>query len=167
MAWRLEHDVLIHDALRVNLQRIAASHWRADARLRSWGPAPLHADGETVSVPCAEGTVLWLGAWMEDAPTVARIVLDDPVDGSSGELSTDNGYQLCALVDASGQRQPIGLRGESLQRRLRLQVYREHGHGRTLAALDLVLLQPAAWERLSGREAPGPLREPPLPPRLG
>lgn len=65
-AWSLDGDVIVLGTLRVTMQRIAASHWKPDRTLRSWGQVPMQREHDTVMVPCAADECLWLGGWMED-----------------------------------------------------------------------------------------------------
>lgn len=184
--WRVEDDVIVLGALRVTVERIAASHWRADERLRSWGQAPLQPGHDAVLVPCAADECLWLGAWLEDvtlerpaavpppspapepatsvASGQARITLHDPTGGGCAVAALPAAYQLATLRSAHDAPAPLRLAPEETSRRLRLEL--ECGPART--ALELVLLPPAAWAACAHRPPPAPLvAPPPLPPRLG
>lgn len=204
--WRVEGDVIVLGALHVTVERIAASHWRADARLRSWGQAPLQPEHDAVLVPCAADECLWLGAWLEDdtaedpaaapppspapslgpspgpfparpqpgfpaaaratsaGPAPARITLDDPSSGGRAVAVLPAAYQLGTLRSAHDDPAPLQLAPPLASRRLRLEL--EYGPAR--AALELVLLPPAAWAARAQRAPPVALAAPPsLPPRLG
>ena len=98
-AWCLDGDVIVLGALRVTVERMAASHWRPDARLRSWGPAPMQRDHDAVLVPCATDECLWLGTWLEDdamadtsggppAGATAAPVADAMTSGSPARMPT-------------------------------------------------------------------------------
>ena len=186
--WCLDGDVIVLGALRVTAQRIAASHWRPDGRLRSWGQAPMQRENDAVLVPCAADECLWLGAWLEDdsmADTIggpvegpmadpvadpmaggphARIVVRDPACGARAVAALPETYQLGALCSAHAPPAPLQLAPADTSRRLRLEL--ECGAAR--AAFDLILLPPAAWAAHAQRAPPAPLdAPPPLPPRLG
>lgn len=170
--WRVEGDVIVLGALRLTVERIAASHWRADERLRSWGQVPLQREHDAVLAPCAADECLWLGAWLEDdaledpavSPSPARITLRDPADGGRAVAAVPAAYQLGTLRNALDEPAPLQLARPLASRRLRLEL--ECGPAR--AAFDLVLLQPAAWAARAHRAPPAALgAPPPLPPRLG
>lgn len=169
LAWHLGQDLVAFGALRVGVQRIAASHWSAAQPLRSWGGAPLHREGDALYVPCADGEALWIGAWLEDASTedasrLATVQLSDPVSGLSAAIDVPQGYQLCALSGPG--RLPEALIRPAGQERRTLRLELQCGPGRT--TIPVSLLTPHAWTARSGRKAPAlPDRPPPLPPRLG
>lgn len=185
--WCLDGDVIVLGALRVTVERIAASHWRPDGRLRSWGQAPMQRERDVVLVPCAPDECLWLGAWVEDdamaepiggpaegamaasvaAPMAggppARIVIRDPASGAYAVAALPETYQLGALCSAHAPPAPLHLAPADASRPLRLEL--ECGAAR--AAFDLILLPPAAWAAHAHRAPPAPLdAPPPLPPRL-
>ena len=91
--WCLDGDVIVLGALRVTVQRIAASDWRPEGRLRSWGQAPMQRENDAVLLPCGADECLWLGAWLEDdamADTVGgppegaiAAPVEDPMAGGS------------------------------------------------------------------------------------
>lgn len=170
--WCLDGDVIVFGDLRMTLQRIATSHWRPDERLRSWGQVPMHRDHDAVLVPCAPNESLWLGAWLEDGradcASPARIALRDAACGRSAVAALPDSYQLGALHNERTPEHtpPEPLHLPALQDCRRLALALECGT--TRAALDLVLLPPAAWSALAHRAPPAPLDgPPPLPPRLG
>ena len=186
-AWCLDGDVIVLGALRVTVERMAASHWRPDARLRSWGPAPMQRDHDAVLVPCATDECLWLGTWLEDdamadtsggppagataAPVAdamtsgspARIAVRDPASGAHAVAALPETYQLGTLRSAHVPPAPLQRAPADASRRLRL----EFECGAARAALELILLPPAAWAARAHRAPPAPLdTPPPLPPRL-
>ena len=178
--WCLDGDVIVVGDLRVTAQRIAASHWRPDGRLRSWGQAPLHREHDAVLVPCGADECLWLGAWVEDGPmdgragdprngpadvpTPARIAVRDPASGASAVAALPDAYQLGALLREGAPPAPLQLAAHGASRRLAIEL--ECGAMR--AAFDLVLQPPTAWAAHAHRAPPAPLDvPPPLPPRLG
>lgn len=174
--WCLDGDVIVVGDLRVTAQRIAASHWRPDGRLRSWGQAPLHREHDAVLVPCGADECLWLGAWVEDGamggpadgpadgPTPARIAVRDPASGASAVAALPDAYQLGALLGDGAPPEPLQLAAHRASRRLAIELE----CGATRAAFDLVLLPPTAWAAHAHRAPPAPLdAPPPLPPRLG
>lgn len=161
-AWAVEGGALALGPLRLALQRIALSHWRAGARLRSWGTAPLAREDARLCVPCATDEALWLGAWVEAGE--ARLRLADPASGRAARLVLPRDYQLTALDDAAGVPRPLTLAAGGAARTLRLEL----DCGAARAAIALELLPPMAWAARCGRPPPPPLDEPPpLPPRLG
>lgn len=186
--WCLDGDVIVLGALRVTAQRIAASHWRPDERLRSWGQAPMQRENDAVLVPCGPGECLWLGAWVEDdamadttsgAPAGAmvasaehpmtggspsRIAVHDPASGACAAATLPEAYQLGTLRSAHAPPAPLQLAPPDARRRLKLEL--ECGAAR--AAFELILLPPTAWAAHAHRAPPAPLdAPPPLPPRLG
>ncbi len=193
--WRVEGDVIVLGALHVSVERIAASHWRADERLRSWGQAPLQAEQDTVLVPCAADECLWLGAWLEEdtqadpaadavappspadppprapAPALATAAAPDP--GRITLRDPIGGERAVAALPAAYQLgtlrnahdAPAPLRLAPADTSRRLRLELECGPAR--AALELVLLPPPAWAARAHRPPPAPLAAPPLPPRLG
>lgn len=164
MNWHLGDDVVALGPLRVAVQRIGLSHWRASGRLRSWGLAPLHREADAVLVPCTDAEALWLGAWMEDEDVPASARVRDPQTNQSGALELPRDYQLTALVSAGTPAEPLTLPPGDAGRTLLLDVLA----GPASASLRLTLLPPAAWAARSGRAPPPPLgAPPPLPPRLG
>ena len=187
-AWCLDGDVIVLGALRVTLERMAASHWRPDERLRSWGQAPMQRENDTVLLPCAPDECLWLGAWLEDdsmaepsggppedamaAPVTdamgggpaARIAVRDPASGARAVAALPEAYQLGTLRSAHAPPAPLQLAPPDARRRLKLEL--ECGAAR--AAFELILLPPTAWAAHAHRAPPAPLdAPPPLPPRLG
>lgn len=195
-AWCLEGDVIVLGTLRVTMQRIAASHWRPDRPLRSWGQVPMQREHDTVLVPCAPEECLWLGAWLEEdtledpaadavappspadppprapAPALATAAAADPGritlrDPIGGERAV---VALPAAYQLGTLRNahdaPAPLRLAPADTSRRLRLELECGPAR--AALELVLLPPPAWAARAHRAPPAPLAAPPpLPPRLG
>ena len=186
--WCLDGDVIVLGDLRVTAQRIAASHWRPDGRLRSWGQAPMQRDNDAVLVPCGLDECLWLGAWVDDDPMAdtiggppkgamaapvgdamtggspARIVVHDPPTGARAAATLPEAYQIGTLRSAHAPPAPLQLAPADMCRRLRLEL--ECGAAR--AAFELILLPPTAWAAQAHRAPPAPLdAPPPLPPRLG
>lgn len=162
-AWQLDHDVVALGPLRLAVQRIASSHWRPSGALRSWGLAPLHGAGDELLVPCAADESLWLGAWLEDGEQHAALRVADRASGASAAAGLPGDYQLTCLLGPDAVAEALAL-PEGGRRSLRLELDCEG----TRTALDLVLLEPAAWASLTGRKPPTPLEgPPPLPPRLG
>lgn len=158
-AWRLQRDMLIFSGLRMRLHRIGLTHWQAGARLRSWGVAPLHRHGDSLSVPCASGEALWLGAWLDDDAGAATLRLSDDLGTQTAEMALPHDFQLTGLRDADGSVRPLA----QPPRQLRLEVL---GVGAEIS-LTLDLQTPTAWAHLAGRTAPPALTgPPPLPPRL-
>lgn len=155
--------MLVCGALRLRLHRIALAHWRAGQRLRSWGVAPLHRDGNALLAPCAPDEALWLGAWTEDGAGLASARLQDPALPAGAEITLPADFQLTALADGAGHATPLTLAAGQARRSLRLEL-----DGAPGAVLALALLAPGAWAQATGRAAPVPLHgPPPLPARLG
>lgn len=158
-AWHLQRDMLIFPGLRMRLHRIGLSHWQADARLRSWGVAPLHRHGDSVLAPCAEGEALWLGAWLDDDMGAATLHLRDTAGAQTAAITLPRDFQLTGLRDAAGHVQALA----QPPRQLGLAV-RSAG---APIELTLALHTPAAWAERAARTAPAALAgPPPLPPRL-
>jgi hypothetical protein len=167
LTWSVDGDVLKVGSLHLAVQRIDRSHWSADLPLRSWGPSPLHLEGETLRLPCAAEEALWLGAWMEpdDTPLpAASVALHDPARGATARIVLPAQTQLATLDGPEGPR-PITRdlqHPEASTQVLEVQV------GDARARLTVVLEEPLAWAARAGRAPPPPLRgPPPLPPRLG
>lgn len=159
-AWHLQRDMLIFPGLRMRLHRIGLTHWQAGARLRSWGVAPLHRHGDSLSVPCASNEALWLGAWLDEDTGVATLRLRDAAGTQTAEMALPQDFQLTGLRDAAGRvralAQPTG--------QLHLEVLSAGAE----FTFTLGLQTPAAWAQSAGRTAPAALTgPPPLPPRLG
>ena len=91
--WCLDGDVIVLGALRVTVERMAASHWRPDARLRSWGPAPLRRENDAVLLPCAVADLERWDAGGEAAAFVEHFL-------RSGKLVL--GFAAAALDGAGG-----------------------------------------------------------------
>lgn len=162
-AWQLDHDVVALGPLRLAVQRIAISHWKAAGALRSWGLAPLHREGQTLLVPCGTDETLWLGAWLEEDAPGATLRVTDPASGASAEAELPRDFQLTSLRGPGGTQLPLSL-PHGGRRILRLEL----GIDRASAAVELVLLAPADWAARAGRAAPALLDQPPpLPPLLG
>lgn len=162
-AWRLDHDVVSLGPLRLAVQRIARPHWKPEGALRSWGLAPLHREAEALLVPCGADEALWLGAWLEEEATHASLRVTDPASGASATADLPGEFQLAALRGAGPDATPLAL-PDGGQRRLQVEIDCEGGR----AALDLLLLEPAAWTARARRSAPVRLEgPPPLPPLLG
>ena len=177
MPWRLEHEVLIAGALRVAVQRIGITHWRPAGRLRSWGLAPLHREGNAVFVPCADTEALWLGAWLEEGADAARVELGRQTGGARASVTLPPDGQLSALDDAVQGPQPLTLAASishrarqrgALELRLELRLELNPDSSPSTAALEFVLLTPDNWASRSGRTPTAPrTTPPPRPPRLG
>lgn len=151
------------DGLVVVVQRFGLEDWRAGARLRSWGVAPLHREGDDVLVPCEPHEALWLGLTCEDeTPCSGQASLNDVLTGAEGTTQIPDDYQLGHLSTADVT-EPIRLAPGHTERRLRL----EFGSEPDRVSVELVLLRPQAWCDRSGREPPPALERPPLPPLLG
>lgn len=165
--WSVAREVLAIGGVRLALQRIGIDHWRPDARLRSWGIAPLHPiDSTAVAAPCWPEEALWLGAWGEE-PDVLAVVSLRTADASTpaARMEVPAGSAITALPDAGGSAHPIAWMGSEAEE-LAFTLSVEYAGATT--SLDLILLRPDAWEQHSGRPAPPPrLQPPPLPPRLG
>ena len=162
-AWQLDHDVVALGPLRLAVQRIASSHWKPSAALRSWGLAPLHREGDALLVPCGEDEALWLGAWLEDEAASATLRVTDPAADASAAAELPRDFQLTSLRGPGETQRPLSL-PDGGRRILRLEL----GLDRANAAVELVLLAPADWATRAGRAAPPLLDQPPpLPPRLG
>jgi hypothetical protein len=163
VAWQLDHDVVALGSLRLAVQRIASSHWKPSGELRSWGLAPLHREGDALLVPCAAQETLWLGVWLEDGGSGARVRVTDEVTGMSAAVELPREFRLTALHGPDATDAPLTLPDGGC-RRLRL----EFDCDTARAAAELVLLTPRAWAARAGREGPAPLDQPPpLPPHLG
>lgn len=167
LTWSVDGDVLKLGSLHLAVQRIGRSHWSAGLPLRSWGPSPLHLEGEVLRLPCAADGALWLGAWLEpdDAPVPAvSVALHDPARGAMARIVLPAQTQLATLSGPRGP-QPIARdpqHPEASAHVLEVQV------GDAMARLTIVLEDPLAWAAHAGRAPPPPLRgPPPLPPRLG
>jgi hypothetical protein len=163
-AWRLDHDVVVLGPVRMVVQRIAISHWRATGTLRSWGVAPLHRAGDGLFAPCAAGEAVWIGAWLDEESSAAQIHVSDVISGKSatGELPRD--YQIAALSGEGGAPEPLTLSAGRDRRAFDLEIRCDQDS----ADVELTLLTPATWAALAGRGPPYPLDQPPpLPPLLG
>lgn len=162
-AWQLDHDVVSLGPLRLAVQRIASSHWQPSGALRSWGLAPLQREGQALLVPCGAEEALWIGAWLEEERARAAVRVADPASGASATADLPGEFQLTSLRSAGAGVTPIAL-PDGGQRSLQVEIDCE---GRR-AALELMLLEPAAWAARTGRAVPAPLDQPPpLPPLLG
>lgn len=159
--WQLQRDLVLVPGLRLRLHRIGLAHWRAGARLRSWGVAPLHREGDTLHAPCAAGEALWIGGWLdEDDNGHAELQLHDAAAGLQATAVLPADFQLTTL----GGTQPITLARSGAARTFALAV--THAGRHTCIALQL--LPPADWALRTGRPAPAaPAAPPPLPPRYG
>lgn len=165
----LQRELLVFQGLRMRVHRIGLSHWQAGARLRSWGVAPLHREGDQLLAPCSPLEALWLGFWQddEDGPgATASLHVDghhahaaQGARGASASLVLPPDFQLTTLRTAHGTAHAITPATAS-QLELRLSTA---GARCTLA---LALQPPAEWAQASGRPAPAALNgPPPLPPR--
>lgn len=162
-AWALERDLIALGPLRLALQRIAATHWRPEGALRSWGLVPLHRDDGRVLAPAHADEALWIGAWLEEEGGAAELQVTDPACGGVAGLDLPRDYQLSALRGPGADPQPIA-RATARERSLRIML----ACGGDRAGFDLVLLGPDDWSTRSGRPATAPLSgPPPPPPRLG
>lgn len=164
-AWGLSDDTLAFGPLRLAVQRIPMSHWRAEGKLRSWGPAPLFRKGNDLFAPCAGNEAVWLGAWLEDSSGTALVQVQDPVSGNRAEIKLPDDYQISALHCD----EPRSVDSLTIGDRLGGRAYRMVIHvSDAVISMDLNLLPPGAWSRLAQRSAPDPLdKPPPLPPLLG
>jgi hypothetical protein len=160
--WDVDSDVLVSGALRLALQRIGRSHWRPRGVLRSWGLAPLYAEGERVCVPCGDNEVLWIGAWLEPRTEgKAAVTLADVDLGLTARVELPAASQITALSNG----QPIARRRGQLERLFRLTL---EAIAKAPVCIDLVFVKPRVWAARSSRPTPPPLRgPPPPPPRLG
>ena len=128
--WCLDGDVIVLGDLRVTVERIAASHWQPDGRLRSWGQVPMQRENDAVLLPCASDECLWLGAWLEEDPTdgptraltPARITVRDPASGGSAVAALPDAYQLGALRSDRTPPEPLQLAAHSDSRRLAIEL---------------------------------------------
>lgn len=159
-AWRLQGDVVIFDSLRLRLQRMGRSHWRAQSVLRSWSAVPLHCDGDVLHAPCADDEALWLGAWLDDETPTASVALSAMASGRSAAITLPGGFQITGLAGADGATHPLGRADDPVQMKLHC--------GFANATASLRLHAPSEWAALAGRPPPDALTgPPPLPPRLG
>jgi hypothetical protein len=159
-AWRLDNDVVTLAGLRLRLHRIGLAHWRGGSTLRSWGAAPLYADGDALHAPCAAGEALWLGAWLEDEASGAHVRLADGASNGAADIALPGEFQIGALLDGKGAAQPI----VAATRALALEL----AANGTRATLALHVHEPTKWAALARRAPPARLHgPPPLPPRLG
>lgn len=158
--WQSDGGTVVCGGLRLALQRIASSHWRAEGVLRSWALAPLHREGDRLCVPCGASEVLWLGAWLEGSGRAGALSLRDREAGVEARLDLAHGYALTAI----GQ-QPLALREAESSRVFALDL---HAGAEVPVSIELELMEPAVWTAMSGRAWSAlPDRPPPLPPRLG
>jgi len=162
--WQLSGNIMEFAGLRLAIQRIALSYWSPNDRLRSWGSVPLHPEGDTLYVPCADTEALWIGAWIEDSATELTVSLRDTASGNNATIRVPGDYQLSAL-DADGKPiEPLALAGYDARRTFELSVFSSEISN----SLKLVLLSPSSWSVKAARVAPDALgAAPPLPPRLG
>ena len=169
LSWRLEHDVLVAGALRVAVQRIGIGYWQPGIRLRSWGLAPLHREGDTICVPCGAGEALWIGAWLEDGVDAAHVRLRDPSTGGSGSIALPPDGQLTALAEPSRPPRPVMLTAptsHAMVQPMKLELGLESAGSD--AELELLLMTPDEWAARAARTPAAPrVAPPPLPPRLG
>lgn len=162
--WHLKDDLVSFLGLRLRMHRIGLSHWCAGARLRSWGVAPLHRDGDALQLPCADDEALWLGAWMDDDAASAGLRLSDKSGAWQTAITVPPGFQITGLHDQNGSEHPLALVGYGAQRNLVLRVQCRQAD----ATIHMTLYAPDRWSSLAKRSAPAPLAgPPPLPPRLG
>jgi hypothetical protein len=166
--WRLHADTLACGDVRVIVQRLRAAYWQPDHLPRSWGSVPLHRRAGRVCLPCADGEVLWLGAWLEAAPRgeggAVALTLEDLQSGQSARIELPQVRVLAAMPGAAGPqalRRAVGATVHDW--RLGVQA-----PGGVPASIDMRWMAPQAWSALSGRAWHAlPAKPPPLPPRLG
>lgn len=158
----LQRELLVFQGLRMRVHRIGLSHWQAGARLRSWGVAPLHRQGDRLLAPCSAQEALWLGFWQdEENGPGAEVGLDTRMDGhhASATLVLPPDFQLTTLRSADGAAHAIT---PAIARRLELRL----STAGVRCVLSLRLLPPAEWTQAAGRAAPAALSgPPPIPPR--
>jgi hypothetical protein len=161
--WLVEGDVLRIGELVVVVQRFGVEDWRADARLRSWGIAPLHATGANVLVPCEANEALWLGLTCDEGSLCSgQAQLQDELTGAAGAAELPDEYQF-AQLRLAGTAEPIR-RVMDPERKLKFEFRSVRGW---TGRVELVLVTQQEWSRRSGREPPPPLDRPPTPPLLG
>ena len=164
LAWQLKDDLVSFLGLRVRMHRIGLSHWRAGVRLRSWGVAPLHRDGDTLHLPCADDEALWLGAWMDDDTASARLRLSDKSGACQAAITVPPAFQIAGLHQQDGSEHPLARAAAGARRDLMLHLECSQAD----ATIHLALCSPDGWAALASRPAPARLTgPPPLPPRLG
>lgn len=153
----LQRDLLVFKGLRMRVHRIGLAHWQGGARLRSWGVAPLHCEGDRLLAPCGPDEALWLGCWQdeEDGPG-AQVQLRDRAHDSVASIALPPDFQLTALRDAAGVAHAIAGAGSSYELQL--------STGGAQCLLALQLLTPADWAQAASRAAPAALTGPPPPP---
>lgn len=162
--WELKDDLVSFMDLRLRMHRIGLSHWRAGARLRSWGVVPMHRDGDTLQLPCAHDEALWLGAWMEDDTASAGLRLSDKGGVCQTAMTVPPAFQITGIHDHAGREYPLALANYGARRDLVLRVH----CSQTDTSIHLTLHTPEGWASMASRPAPAPLTgPPPLPPRLG
>lgn len=163
--WGLSDDVLALGPVRLVVQRIPISYWRAEGRLRSWGPVPLCREGNGLFAPCAADEAVWLGVWLEDWPGTALLQVRDPVSGNQAEIELPDDYRLSALGrEESQSEEPLALGDRLGGRHYRMDIQVSDAQ----FSIELTLLPPDAWSKLAHRDKPAPLdKPPPLPPLLG
>lgn len=165
----LQRELLVFQGLRMRVHRIGLSHWQAGARLRSWGVAPLHREGDQLMAPCSAQEALWLGFWQDDENGPgAEVSLHADVHSApatpdashaSATLVLPPDFQLTTLRSSGGAAHAI-TPATACQLELRLSTA---GARCTLA---LLLQPPTEWAQATGRPAPATLSgPPPLPPR--
>ncbi|WP_189689229.1 hypothetical protein [Pseudorhodoferax aquiterrae] len=150
-------ELLAFEGLRMRVHRIGLAHWRPGARLRSWGVAPLHRNGEQLLVPCGAREALWLGFWQdeEDGPG-ATVELHDRAHGRAARIVLPPDFQLTALGGAEGAAYPIAPPAAHYELALMANGAR--------CLLTLQLQPPREWAQAAGRAAPAALTGPPPPP---
>jgi hypothetical protein len=153
----LQRDLLVFMGLRMRVHRIGLAHWQAGARLRSWGVAPLHRDGDQLLVPCGAREALWLGFWQdeEDGPG-ATVELHERTRALAARSVLPPDFQLTALRGTDGAAHAIAPPAAHYELQL------STGGARCLLALQLQ--PPREWAHAAGRAAPAALTGPPPPP---
>lgn len=154
--WRLQGNLMLVQGVRLRLHRIGLSHWQAGTRLRSWGVAPLHREGELLLAPCAPDEALWIGAWLDDDGQQAGLRLRDAAAGLQATAELPREFQLTCLDG----RLPLTVTAGAAARPLALSVT----HAGRQCGVALQLLAPDDWAARAGRPALAALAGPPAPP---
>ena len=159
--WSVDGDSLSCGTLRLAIQRIGVTHWQLNGKLRSWGVAPLHLEGECLYVPCADDEALWIGAWLEPRLGGGTVSLADyDLGGLTVRIDLSAASRITALGNGAPVARLLGKAARSLQLTLT--------HDRAApVCIEMVLIQPLDWMARSSRHVPTLDGPPPLPPRLG
>lgn len=162
--WHLQDDMVSFSNLRLRVHRIGLSHWHTGARLRSWGVAPLHRDGDTLRIPCADNEAQWLGIWLDDSGASAWVRLEDPLGPWQTTITLPPGFQITGLHTQDGREHPLVLAADGAPLNLVFTLLSSDGD----ATIPLRMCNSHDWARMAGRPAPAALTgPPPLSPRLG